>query len=70
MSDALKRLYVANAGVAQASNSGDPERKADAYRNLAEAKIALAIEKALASAPPLRPDQRERLAGLLAMGGE
>jgi len=39
-----------------------PQRR----RDLAEAKITDYVEKVLAEAPPLTPDQRARLAGLLA----
>ncbi|WP_353816282.1 hypothetical protein [Agromyces sp. SYSU T00266] len=50
---------------AQAYRSEDPERIADASRDLAELLIEQAIEKALAVAPPLKPEQARRLAGLL-----
>lgn len=43
----------------------DPQREAKGRRDLAEAKIADAIERALAVAPPLTPVQVKRLAGLL-----
>jgi hypothetical protein len=43
----------------------DPEREAKGRRNLAEAKIAEAIERSLAVAPPLTPAQVKRLSGLL-----
>lgn len=46
----------------------DPERRAEATRNLAEAKIADAIERNLAEAPPLTPAQVKRLSGLLRGG--
>lgn len=43
----------------------DPEREAKGRRDLAEAKIATTIERALAVAPPLTPTQIQRLSGLL-----
>jgi len=46
----------------------DPEREAKGRRDLAEAKIANAIEGALAVAPPLTPAQIKRLSGLLRGG--
>jgi hypothetical protein len=48
----------------------DPEREAKGRRNLAEAKIAAAVERALAVAPPLTPTQIKRLSGLLRTGGQ
>lgn len=39
----------------------DAPETQDARRVLAEAKIAAAIEKAVAAAPPLTADQRDRL---------
>jgi DNA-directed RNA polymerase subunit F len=50
---------------AQAYATKDPERIAEASRKLAELKIADAIERALAKAPDLTPDQVENLAALL-----
>lgn len=47
----------------------DPEREAKGRRDLAEAKIAAAVERALAVAPPLTPTQVKRLSGLLRTGG-
>ncbi|WP_213017102.1 hypothetical protein [Clavibacter zhangzhiyongii] len=46
----------------------DPEREVVARRNLAEAKIAEAIERSVAAAPPLTPAQIKRLSGLLRSG--
>lgn len=46
----------------------DPEKIAEARRALAAAKIEAAIEKAVASAPPLTAAQRDRLASLLRPG--
>ncbi|MDH6236231.1 hypothetical protein [Cryobacterium sp. CG_9.6] len=58
----------ASAYVAVAVRVHDPEREVTARRNLAEAKIAAAIERALAAAPPLTPAQTKRLSGLLRGG--
>lgn len=55
--------------VAVAVRLKDPEREAVARRNLAEAKIAESIEKALAVAPPLNNQQIHRLTLLLRTGG-
>ncbi len=62
--------HQAVAHVAAAVRVGDPEREVTARRNLAEAKIADAIERALAVAPPLTADQTKRLSGLLRTGGQ
>lgn len=53
---------------AQAYRTKDPERIAQASRNLAEVKIAAAVERALAVSPPLTPEQRRRIAALLRGG--
>lgn len=45
--------------------TGDPEREAKGRRNLAEAKIAAAVKRALATSPELTPDQIKRLSSLL-----
>ena len=54
--------------VATAVRVGDAEQEVTARRNLAEAKIAAAIERAVAVAPPLTPAQIKRLSGLLRGG--
>ncbi len=54
--------------VAYAVKTGDVEGEKVARRNLAEAKIAEAIEKALAKAPPLNNQQIHRLTALLRGG--
>ncbi|MEU4014600.1 hypothetical protein AB0E56_04970 [Microbacterium sp. NPDC028030] len=43
----------------------DPEREAKGRRDLAEAKIADAVKRALAAAPPLTNQQIHRLTALL-----
>lgn len=55
--------------VAYNARIGDAEGEQVARRNLAEAKIADAIERALAVAPPLTLAQVKRLSGLLRTGG-
>lgn len=62
--------HQAGTHVAVAVRVGDPEREFVARRNLAEAKIADAIEKALAVAPPLTGPQVVRLTRLLRGGGQ
>lgn len=54
--------------VAYTSRIGDAKAEKVARRNLAEAKIAQAIERALAVAPPLTQTQVRRLSGLLRGG--
>ncbi|MBM7025038.1 hypothetical protein JS515_04170 [Clavibacter sp. DM3] len=60
--------HQAAAHVAVAVRVDDPEREVVARRNLAEAKIAEAIERSVAAAPPLTPAQIKRLSGLLRSG--
>lgn len=60
--------HQAAAHVAVAVRVGDPVREVTARRNLAEAKISEAVERALAAAPPLTPTQIKRLSGLLRGG--
>ena len=55
----------AGAHVAVAVRVHDPKREVTARRNLAEAKIATTIERALAVSPALTPTQIKRLSGLL-----
>lgn len=65
-SDEVRRLASA---VGAAVLAKDPERERIARQNFAEGKIRLSISKILADAPPLRPEQRDRLAAIL-NGGE
>lgn len=60
--------HQAVAHVAVAVRVGDADREVVARRNLAEAKIADAIERALAVAPPLAPAQVRQLSRLLRGG--
>lgn len=56
--------------VAYYSKIGDRKAEAEARRNLAEAKIAESIDKALAKAPPLTNQQVHRLTSLLRTGSQ
>lgn len=56
--------------IAVGTRIHDPERVAKGRRNLAEAKIADAIERNLAAAPPLSTQQIHRLTSLLRSGGQ
>ena len=60
--------HQAAAHVAVAVRVGDPKREVTARRNLADAKIAEAIERTLAVSPPLSVEQKKRLAALLRTG--
>lgn len=55
--------------LATATRLGTPEELTEAKRNHAAAKLADVIDKVVAEAPPLTPEQRDRLAGLLRGGG-
>ncbi len=55
-----------------AKNNPEPSshaRLSDARRDLAEAKLAAYIQRVVDQAPPLSPEQRDRLAVLLRSGG-
>lgn len=58
-------LAKARSDVGVAHRKRDPVAIEDARRNFATEKIAHYIENVLAAAPPLRDDQRTRLAELL-----
>lgn len=68
MATKLLTPHQAAGPVAVAVRLKDPEAEAVARRNLAEAKIAASIDKALAVAPPLTTEQIKRLSGLLRGG--
>ena len=53
-----------------ARRNAPPEVIAERRRQLAEANIAAAVERALLSAPPLTEEQCDRLAALLRGSGE
>lgn len=63
-------VRVARAHVArQSRRNGDPKLLHDARLDLTEAKVERAIQEALAAAPPLTEERRQRLARLLLGGG-
>jgi hypothetical protein len=59
------RLQSSSSAIARARAAGDSAAEADARREHAATRIEVAIERALAAAPPLTPTQTKRLAGLL-----
>ena len=65
MKSPLQRLAIEKA---QAYRTPDEERRSQASRDLAEAKIADAVERALATSPPLTTVQKKRLTALLQGG--
>jgi len=69
MSKEVSRAACKLAGLYTYGRTPDPETVASARRELAAAKIERAVREAVAAAPKLTPDQRERIASLLATGG-
>lgn len=65
MSNESPNPYQAGGRLTQAELRGSPEQIQAARANLAEARIAHAIQKNLATAPPLSKAQLARLRGLL-----
>jgi hypothetical protein len=66
MSGTKDPVLVARGHVArESSRHGRPERLIAARQDLATAKIERAIAENIAAAPPLRPEQRDKLVGLL-----
>lgn len=53
---------------ALAARRGDPELIVEARRNHAAAKLAAYVAQVVAEAPPLSPEQRDRIAALLRGG--
>lgn len=66
MSWTVERARVAS--LSRSRTPDDPELL-DARRNLRAERLAAHIEKVVAEAPPLTPEQRDRLAVLLTGGG-
>lgn len=66
----MSNLHAASARIARAVHQKNPQEEADARRDLAELKIAKAIERTLAVAPPLSPAQVKRLSTVLRTGGQ
>jgi hypothetical protein len=54
-------------GLVRDRDSNDPEL-IDAYRDLASAKLEQYIQRVISEAPPLTPEQRDRIASLLRGG--
>lgn len=52
-----------------AKESGDQRAEEEAAQRRAELKIRETIQRVVDTAPPLRSDQRARLAGLILAGG-
>ncbi|UOW00829.1 hypothetical protein [Agrococcus sp. SCSIO52902] len=65
----VSNLQVTKSRLGVAARSGDPDRIRTARRDHAAAKIEIAIERVLAEAPPLTPEQRARIAALLRPAG-
>ena len=61
-------VFKARSAVAVAVRRGKPSD--DARRDLAAAKLAQYVERVVAGAPPLTPDQITKIAGLLHAGDE
>lgn len=70
MSLSQQRSRVGNAAKTHKAQATDDTRRSldEARRALAEEKIRAFVEQTVASAPPLTPEQRDRLA-LLLRGG-
>jgi hypothetical protein len=66
----MSKLQTTSSVIARAALAGDPQAEADARRDHAAARIEVAIERALAAAPPLTATQVKRLSGLLRTGGK
>lgn len=64
-------LRAAVGRVAYYSRRGEsPAKLEEAKRDLSATRLERAIQEALADVPPLSTEQRQRLAVLLARGGE
>lgn len=63
-----KEIRAARSAVGVAAWRGDPLAERSARERLAEAKLSRAIREAIAAAPSLTADARDRLA-LLLLGG-
>ena len=68
MSSAVYKARSRVAILSQTSVSSTPEQIAEARRDLRAAKLAAAVEKALAEAPPLTDEQAQNIAALLLTG--
>lgn len=61
----MSKLQTSSSGIARAARSGNPEAESQARRNHAFTTIEVAIERALAKAPPLSQAQIRSLSTLL-----
>jgi hypothetical protein len=61
----MSKLQTTSSAIARSARAGDPGAEADARREHAAMSIEVAIERALASAPPLSPTQVKRISALL-----
>ena len=66
----MSKLQTTSSAIARAHLAGDPEVVAVARREHEFARIEAAIERALATAPPLTAAQVKHLSGLLRTGGQ
>lgn len=62
---AKMEVLQASAALARAAKTRDPDLERHARQTLAEAKIEQAIQRELAKAPPLRPEQIDRIVQVL-----
>lgn len=60
-------VLIARAAIATAARTGQDQTAA--RQQLKEAKLARWVREALETAPPLREDQRHRIAAMLTGGG-
>lgn len=63
------QVLKARAELGVASRRGSGDAIADARRNLAAAKLETYVQRILEEAPPLTPEQRDRVSALLRVGG-
>ena len=62
---ATKRMYQARSQLGVATRTGDKQAAEQARKDLAAAKLERYVAEAVASAPPLTPEQLSRISGLL-----
>ncbi|KHL00433.1 hypothetical protein [Sinomonas humi] len=58
-------VVQAKSRLGVAARRRDPEEIAEARRDLAAAKLAQYVERVVSAAPPLTPEQADRIAALL-----
>lgn len=64
------KLQTSSSAIARARAAGDAEAEVEARRNHAATTIEVAIDKALAVAPPLSSKQIRSISALLRAGGQ